>query len=189
MNKKPMKKAKSRKGKSSRTRQEVGPDIVQIILKDHKPLKALIKIMKSERSKYAQKKAAFEEFAPTLIAHAKPEEQSWYIDMKSTDEQRVEGLEGDVEHGLADQLCEELKRTPDRDMFEAKVKVLAELVEHHIEEEEEEMLPKFKKDSTVDERVRLGEKYLKVQKAFLAEGGDDAPHEKSPTFNQMEAQS
>lgn len=175
--KSPFKKANSRHS---------GEDIIQIILKDHKPLWKLIKVMKSEKATYSEKRNAFEIFAPTLIAHAKPEEQTWYKQMKSENELVVHGLEGDVEHGLADKLCEELKRTQEQNMFMAKVKVLAELVEHHLEEEEEDMLPKFKKDSTKEERLVLGEKYLKIQKAFLAKDREDSPSKKSRVYKQME---
>ena len=142
-------------------------DIIDLIMRDHKPLKKLIKTMKSEDTTITQKKAAFKKFAPTLIAHAKPEERTWYNNMKTVDDMNVEGLEGDIEHGLADQLCAELKRTKDNDMFEAKVKVLAELVEHHIEEEEEDMLPSFKRKSTKEERAELAEKYEKLREEYL----------------------
>jgi hemerythrin superfamily protein len=135
-------------------------DIITLILNDHKPLKKMIKTLKSEKVKLAKKKEVFEEFAPTLIAHAKPEEKSWYPNLKTEHDMAVEGTEGDVEHGLADQLCEELKSTTDHDLFMAKVKVLAELVEHHIEEEEEELLPTYRKDSTIEEREKVGQKYL-----------------------------
>ncbi|UYL07381.1 hemerythrin domain-containing protein [Bdellovibrio sp. SKB1291214] len=153
-------------------------DIVQLILNDHILLKQLIEIMKSDDADFRVKKAAFEKFAPALIAHAKPEEQTLYIKMKEEDH-TVEGLEGDVEHALADQLCEELKRTTDRDMFMAKVKVLAELVEHHIEEEEEEMLPEFKHDIPLEERVDLGMQYLQLQGELDAQGDTDSPSERS----------
>lgn len=148
-------------------------DIINLILQDHKPLKDLIEVMKDEDVEYAEKKAAFMQFAPKLVAHAKPEEKTWYVNMKEENDMKVEGLEGDVEHALADQLCEELKHTDDKDMFMAKVKVLAELVEHHIEEEEEDMLPDFKKQSTIEERVELGIKYLAFQ-AEIEEHGEIA---------------
>lgn len=148
------------------TAKQVGTDIILLILRDHKPLKALLKTMKDEKPTYQQKRAAFEKFEPLLMSHAKPEEETWYKMMKSEDESRIQGLEGDVEHGLASQLCEELKATDDQDLFMAKVKVLAELVEHHIEEEEEEMLPDYKKDSTMEERTALGQKYSKMQESL-----------------------
>lgn len=161
-------------------------DIINLIMNDHMPLKECIEIMKDEDAELSEKRAAFEEFAPLLAAHAKPEEQTWYVVMKEDDELRVEGLEGDVEHALADQLCEEVKRTEDPELWEAKVKVLAELVEHHIEEEEEEMLPDYRKNSTAEERVELGLKYLEFKAAFEEMGGDDAPHEGSAKAKKAE---
>jgi hemerythrin superfamily protein len=142
-------------------------DLIELILRDHKSIKALIKIMKSEDATLAKKKSAFEKFAPTLVAHAKPEEKTWYKKMKLKDDMKLEGLEGDIEHGLADQLCKELKRTKDKDMFKAKLKVLAELVEHHIKEEEEEMLPAYRSHSTQDERAQLGEYYEKMRLEYI----------------------
>ncbi|WP_413560369.1 hemerythrin domain-containing protein [Bdellovibrio sp. HCB209] len=153
-------------------------DIVELILQDHVILKQLIEIMKSEDASFREKQAAFKRFAPALVAHAKPEEQTWYMKMKSED-MKVEGLEGDIEHSLADQLCEELKRTSDRDEFMAKVKVLAELVEHHVEEEEEDMLPEFKRGTTLEERIDLGMQYLEAQQELDAQGDDDAPSERT----------
>jgi hypothetical protein len=161
-------------------------DIINLILHDHMPLKDLIKIMKSEDAELPEKQAAFEEFAPLLAAHAKPEEQTWYVQMKKEDDMRIEGMEGDVEHGLADQMCEEVKRTTDKDLWQAKVKVLAELVEHHIKEEESDMLPDYRKNSTIEERVELGLAYLDFKSQFEAMGGDDAPHENSAKAKKAE---
>jgi hemerythrin superfamily protein len=154
--------------KQKKTPISKGKDIITLILADHKPLKQMIKIMKSEDATHAKKKATFEKFAPALLAHAKPEEQTWYISLKTEHDMVVEGVEGDVEHGLADQLCNELKKTTDHDMFMAKVKVLAEMVEHHIKEEEEELLPEYRKASELSERKELGLKYLAKQREFKA---------------------
>lgn len=143
-------------------------DIVDLILEDHKPLKKLIETMKNEEAEHEQKKAAFEQFAPLLIAHAKPEEEVLYTFMKSDDEVKEHAFEGDVEHGLADQMIEEIKQADDEDVWCAKVKVLAELVEHHIKEEEEEMLPDFKEHSNAEERADLGKDYLLAKSEFKA---------------------
>ena len=144
-----------------------GSDIIDLILEHHKPLKQLIKTMKSEDATYTQKKKAFKEFAPTLIAHAKPEEKAWYKDLKSECDMNVEGIEGDVEHGIADRLCKEISRTSQKDIFLAKVKVLAEVVEHHIKEEEEDLLPEYKRNSDADERKRVGKRYLSLREKYL----------------------
>lgn len=153
-------------------------DIVKLILADHVPLKKLIKKMKNSDADVEERRAAFEEFAPLLLAHAKPEEDVLYSFMKTNKDLREEAYEGDVEHTLADQMVEESKRTQDEDIFLAKVKVLAELVEHHIKEEEENLLPHVKKQSNSADRAKLGEKYAVAKLKVEAEGSDDAPRER-----------
>lgn len=143
-------------------------DIVEIILADHKPLKKLIETLKDTDQDISTRRAAFKEFAPSLISHAKPEERTLYVQMKKDGDQdlTVEALEGDVEHGLADQLVKELKAEHDGDLWTAKAKVLAELVEHHIKEEEDELLPDFRANSTLEERVKLGQEYNHLKATF-----------------------
>lgn len=138
-------------------------DIVELILQDHRPLKELIKILKHPKGDASERFAAFAKFAPLLLSHAKPEEESLYVFLKADDELIIKGMEGDTEHALASQLVEEIYDTSDENLWSAKVKVLAELVEHHIKEEEGSMLPDFKKNSTQEERASLGEEYLKLK--------------------------
>ncbi len=154
-------------------------DIIKLILTDHKPLKELIEVMKDPDKSVLERSAAFEEFAPLLVIHAKPEEESLYHFLKDDDDLSQEGFEGEVEHGLADQMIEEIKRTDkNEDLWSARVKVLAELVEHHLEEEEEELFPEFRKHSDVEERAKLGLRYVQLKSKYEAQGGEDAPHEK-----------
>jgi hypothetical protein len=141
-------------------------DIIDAIKEDHKALKDLIPLLKGEGT-YEEKRGVFAFFAAALEAHAKPEEQTWYAEMKASADMKVDGYEGDVEHALADQLANELKTTADENVFMAKAKVLAEMLEHHITEEEQTMIPDYQKNSTSDERARLGAKYLKLRSAYL----------------------
>lgn len=159
-------------------------DIVNMILEDHKPLKQLIKILKNSDKDIEERKKAYDEFAILLVTHAKPEEQTLYVEMKKNAELRSEALEGDIEHGIADQLVEEIKRTlHDDDLWSARVKVLAELVEHHIEEEEEELLPDFKENSELILRAKLGKKFLFLKTQLLEQGGVDSPAEDDRFYN------
>ena len=174
--KKSQAKTSTRRKSASRQKTEHG-DIIQLILDDHKTLKRLIKVMKNTDKDISEREDAFEAFAPALITHAKPEEETMYTRMKSDEELREEGFEGDVEHALADQLLEEILRTEDEDLWSAKVKVLAELVEHHIEEEEDELLPDFRKHTEVEERVQLGAQFLKLKQKLERQGGKDTVDE------------
>ncbi len=184
MTKKSAKKSTKRSATKQAAPQKTETDIIKLILEDHKPLKELIEVLKDSEQSFLKRSAAFEEFAPLLVSHAKPEEESLYVFMKDDEELREDGFEGDVEHSLADQMIEEIKRTEDdEDLWSARVKVLAEMVEHHIEEEEEEMLPEVKKHSKIEDRARLGEQYLKLRAKYEAMGGEDAPHEKEIAEN------
>jgi hemerythrin superfamily protein len=158
--------AKSRKSSSSKSAKSTS-DIIELILKDHKPLKKLIKVLKSDKAEKNEKKAAFKEFAPLLLWHAQPEEKVLYVHMKDdSKELRVEGYEGDTEHALASQMIDEVKQSENDDQWMARVKVLAELVEHHIEEEEEEMFPDIRKAFNLEAREQMGEDYLQLREEF-----------------------
>jgi len=150
-----------------RMEKKMNNTIEKLILEDHKPLKKLIKIMKDEKSDYSEKKAAFDEFAPLLMAHAKAEEQALYSRLINEGDLREKGLEGQVEHNLADQMVTDSQKTHDEDVLGAKITVLAEMVEHHIEEEEDEILPEFKKKTDSDVRVEIGEEYLDLKDQII----------------------
>ncbi len=155
-------------------------DIINLIKEDHKPLKKLIRILKDSEKEIEERIEAYAEFAPLLVNHAKSEEQSLYVAMKQNSELREEGLEGDVEHGLADQLIEEIRRTEDDDLWSAKVKVLAELVEHHIQEEEDELLPDYRNNSDAADRVKVGQEFLRLKTLMMEQGNEDSPSENGP---------
>jgi hemerythrin superfamily protein len=148
---------------SSKKEEITGTDIVELILVDHKPLKDLIKILKKPDGDAVERFDAFETFAPLLLAHAEPEEMSLYEFMKKDKQMLVDALEGDTEHALASQLIDEIHATADKDLWSAKVKVLAEMVEHHIREEEGSMLPDFRKVTTLEERIVLGDEYTQLK--------------------------
>ncbi|MGZ3797097.1 MAG: hemerythrin domain-containing protein [Pseudobdellovibrionaceae bacterium] len=142
-------------------------DIVHLLLQDHKPMKKLLKILKNTENSIEDRQAAFEEFAPLFISHIKPEEQTFYVYLKHDDKAREQGLVGGIEHALANHLVEEAKRTVDDTLWSARVKVMSELVEKHLTEEDEILLPKFKKITDVEERRELGRDFLKLKNRLL----------------------
>ncbi len=156
-------------------------DIIDLILADHKPLKKLIKVMKDMDLSENERREAFDQFAPLLIAHAKPEEEILYSVMKGDAEIRVEAYEGEVEHELAEMMLQEAKAATDTDVWSAKVKVLAEIVEHHILEEEDDLLPDYRKSSDKQERLELGQKFLDAKERYENWDFDDMDERFSPS--------
>jgi hemerythrin superfamily protein len=102
-----------------------------------------------------------------LTIHTQIEEEIFYpavFNAKEEMEDMVE--EAVVEHASAKDLIAQLEAMdPEDDLYDAKVKVLGELIDHHVEEEEEEMFPKARK--TKLDMVALGEE-MAMRKDELA---------------------
>lgn len=150
-------------------------DVIEIILDDHKPLKKLLKTLKDSDVSIFERREAFEEFAPLLLLHAKAEEKAVYTFMKKEEDLREEGFEGQVEHGLAEETLKSAQTANDEDLWSARVKVLAELVEHHIKEEENDMLPDLKKHSKAEDRAKMGRQYLEFKQELDSSGETEGP--------------
>lgn len=138
-------------------------DIVALILKDHKPLKKLIETLKNETLQRRAKEDKLEEFVMLLAAHSKAEEQSLYVYMKESRVLRMQAFEGDTEHAIAEQLIHEINATPDDDEWSAKVKVIAELVENHILEEEKVIFKKVEECLSLTVRQTIGKLYKHIK--------------------------
>lgn len=170
-----MPKNKIKKSKRSDSKRLDAEDIIALIERDHKPLKKLIKSMKDEEADLSEVQEAFEEFAPLLEAHAHPEQEALYSTMKDAEGLATLGFEGETEHGIADELIEQIKDLDDENEIRAHIKVLAELVEHHIEEEEEEIIPEVRKELEEEERIQIGQEYLRLRDAYdITQGEEEA---------------
>lgn len=161
----------SRRGLRARSNAQTSKDdIVKLIMLDHAPLKRLIAILKDSDLTIRTRRRAFDQFAPLLLVHVHAEQESFYTFLKDENrELRVHGLEGEVEHALAEYMIDEVKMAEDVGIWSARAKVLAELVEHHIEEEEEEIIPDFKKQVDIEDRVLIGKQYLELKDHFRRE--------------------
>lgn len=138
-------------------------DVVDLILRDHEELKKLSDLLKDSNTFRAKKAEAFECFVPLLLAHAKAEEKSLYLQMKEVRELKMVALEGDTEHALAEQLIREINAEQDDDNWNAKVMVLAEIVAHHIEEEEDAVLLDVEEKMSLASRTAMGHIYSHIK--------------------------
>src|SRR5688500_9337650 len=118
--------------------------VVDTLKQDHRKVKELFDEFKEadRRQKAGIAKTALQE----LEVHADLEERLIYPAIRQeidADDMMNEAVE---EHHLVHVLIAELKKLkPSDERFEAKFNVLGELVKHHIEEEENEMLPQAEK--------------------------------------------
>ena len=153
--------------KKSRPTNSNQTDIIKLLLEDHVPLKKLVKFLKNPHLKISEKRPSFEKFATQLLTHAKSEEQSLYSRLQGCRaELRVEGFEGLTEHAIAENLIEEIRVTTDKNEWLGKVKVLAEIVEHHLLEEESTMFRTAKREFSQEMRNKIGDMYLKQKEEY-----------------------
>ncbi len=148
-------------------------NILQLIKDDHNLLRESIVVLKSEDAFQSEKKRQLERFLFNIKVHAKAEETSLYNNLIELQEIRPDILVGFEEHNVADHLMMALDGQnfqPDwTDEIDAKAKVLAEIIEHHVEEEETELFPKIKSYLTKTELENLGVIYLQTRKDLRRE--------------------
>ena len=126
-------------------------DAIAMLVADHKKVKSLFEQFEglSDRSTATKKKIA-DQICMELTIHAEVEEQVFYPAVRGPIKDDDLMDEAVVEHASAkDLIAQILDMDPGDDLYDAKVKVLSEQIEHHVEEEEKEMFPKAKK-SKVD---------------------------------------
>lgn len=109
-----------------------------------------------------------------LRIHTSIEEEIFYPAIRdriaSRDDDLLEAYE---EHHAVELLTDELDgMSPDDERFKAKATVVKELVQHHVEEEEEELFPEVRETLSQDELAELGDR-LEARYQELAAAADD----------------
>jgi hemerythrin-like domain-containing protein len=145
--------------------------IFSCLKEDHKEIKRLCRAITSESSgATATAKSKFEQLRLLLSSHAKAEEKIFYTILKSRAEAAKKSelkdivLEGYEEHHVADHLLHELERMdPANERWMAKMTVLSEVLDHHIEEEEEDMFSDAREELESSEIRSLGAEFLNKQ--------------------------
>ena len=137
------------KSKSASKQQTIAHDALALLVEDHKNVKKMFKdfekLKESEGSEHA-KAALVEKICTELTIHAQVEEEILYPAVRGAIDDDDLMDEADVEHAEAKELISQLQgMKPGDDHYDAKVTVLGENIEHHVEEEEGEMFPKAKK--------------------------------------------
>lgn len=144
-------------------------DALQLLTADHNRVRGLFKrFQAAEGENDAQAARLATMIFTELEVHTKIEEEIFYPAVTKMSEEIHELVtEGLEEHHVVDQLMAEVRAlSPSDEQWAAKMKVLIENVEHHAEEEEQEMFPMVRKASNEDARMELGQ-MLEARKAQL----------------------
>jgi hemerythrin-like domain-containing protein len=137
-------------------------DAFELLKNDHKKVSQLFEEIESASG--PSKKQVFNQLKSELDVHAHIEEKIFYPALENKEESRDITLEAYEEHKVVKDLLAELASASPGDEWNAKLKVLRENVEHHVEEEEGELFDKAE-DVLSDEQIeRLGSE-MEAEKA------------------------
>ena len=122
-------------------------DAIALLKADHEAVSHLFAEYEKTRS-VANKKALVADICTSLSVHAQIEEEIFYPAVKAALKDKLMVPEAIVEQATLKALIGQLEGIePDGEMYDARVKVLAEYVKHHVKEEHAEMFPKAKASS------------------------------------------
>lgn len=170
--KSPSKKSASKKSaakKSSRASSRAPSDAIALLRADHKAVQELFKQFEKARGG-DRKQALAEQICNELTVHAQIEEEIFYPAARGAIREKDLVAEATVEHQSAKDLIAQIEGSRSKDeMWEAKVKVLGEYINHHVREEQNEMFPQVKR-TKVDLKA-LGEQMQARKMELKGEGG------------------
>ena len=126
-------------------------DAVDLLDADHVAVKKLFTAYKKLFTSCAsvdEKREVAELICQELTVHAQLEEEIFYPQVRKAinDDELID--EATVEHGTAkDLIAQIMGMSPEDEMYDARVIVLGEYIDHHVKEEREEMFVKARKSS------------------------------------------
>ena len=147
--------------------------ILSDLHKDHQEVSGLIdQILASQEN--AERNALFKEMMTKLLAHAHAEQNVLYKKMQKSEneESRSFAFEGTNEHQHIEQQLQQMERARNKtsEQWTAQLTVLKELVEHHVEEEENTGFPCARKDFDSAELEKMRGQFQKQKEKLIAEG-------------------
>ena len=161
------------KAASKSTTTDNAQDAIVLLTDDHKTVQKLFKDYEKLTKNDAdddEKAALATQICMELTIHAQIEEEIFYPAVREAIEETDLLDEAEVEHAGAKDLIAQIgAMTPGEELYDAKVTVLGEYVNHHIKEEQDEMFPKVKKAKL--DTAAIGAELLERKEELQAELG------------------
>lgn len=140
-------------------------DALELLEDDHKTVKKILDDLENTTERGVKtREELFTRFKKEMQVHEVIEEEILYPALKEHKKSKEIALEGYEEHHVVDQIMTELDNLPfDDETWGAKLKVMKENIEHHIEEEEDDMFKKARQIFSKEELDEMGER-MKARK-------------------------
>jgi hemerythrin superfamily protein len=156
-------------------------DAIAMLTADHKKVKGLFgdfAELKDHEGGEEEKSALVEKICSALKVHTEIEEEIFYPAVRKAIDDADLMDEALVEHAGAKELIAQLEdMDPQDDLYDAKVTVLGEQIDHHVKEEEGDMFVKAKsaKVDIVTLGAAMAKRKAELTAAAQAEGPKDHP--------------
>ena len=144
---------------------------LDMLEEDHENVKKLLEDLDSTTERGVKtRQDLFARIKKEMQVHETIEEEILYPALKDHPKAKEVVLEGYEEHHVVDQIMGELEKVPfDDETWGAKLSVMKENIEHHIEEEEDDMFPKAREIFDQGELEELGARMEERKKAVETE--------------------
>jgi hemerythrin superfamily protein len=149
-----------------------GQDAIALLKDDHRAVEKLFSDFEAAKGE-GRKQTLARRICLELTVHTKIEEEIFYPACEGKIEEDLI-KEAYVEHDAAKVLIAEIEAGDGKedDFFDAKVQVLSEQIEHHVEEEEKKLFPEVRRADVDLDAVgqRLASRKRELMKQFKADG-------------------
>ena len=142
------------------------PDIVEVIKEQHRQVDELLSRAAEEG---ADRLALLQEVARMLLPHSEAEEDFVYptIRAKAT-ETGAEVADGVAEHAQIEEMLQNLLRgNPDDPGYDGTLAAITGELRHHVQEEEEDLLPVLEEALDDTEREEMGRRFVEATSGAL----------------------
>ena len=137
----------------------VTKNVITLLKEDHAKVRKLLAQLERAEAP-ARRDDLLEKIAHEVEVHTRLEEEIFYPAFKEAGRKKDDAkmfFEAQAEHGAVKFVLPDLLQTDrDSEEFAGKAKVLKELIEHHAEEEEQEMFPRARVLLSAEELEELG---------------------------------
>lgn len=138
--------------------------IYDILKKEHKDVKKLFKQIVDE-DRYQDN--VYMQIRNALAMHMTGEEKLFYPRLENNEETRQLTLEAYEEHDIGKKVINDIDSSASDDVKLAKVKVLKEAIDQHIDEEEGDLFKKAKKVLSDDDEREIARQFMNEKMANM----------------------
>ncbi len=135
--------------------------VVDLLLKDHRAIRDLMKKIQSSKSRPAQIKSAFSKLKLLVKSHVAAEEHGLLRVVMENPRFEEKAHEGYEEHRVHEYILSGIQGVSEQSRKIVQMKAFCEILEQHLDEEEEELFPRVKKLLALSTRKKLAKRFIK----------------------------